>query len=93
VNQIDLNRRNAVITGGAQGIGFAIAERLVSSGASVSLWDKDATLLQSASKQLLKSGMVTTQVVDVSDAASVEAATHALPNFMEPSISLLRARA
>jgi len=75
VNQIDLNRRNAVITGGAQGIGFAIAERLVSSGASVSLWDKDATLLQSASKQLLKSGMVTTQVVDVSDAASVEAAT------------------
>jgi 3-oxoacyl-[acyl-carrier protein] reductase len=75
VNQIDLNGRNAVITGGAQGLGFAIAERLVSSGAAVSLWDKDATLLKSASEQLLKSGSVTTEVVDVADAASVETTT------------------
>ena len=38
-NKIDLNNLNAVITGGAQGIGFAIAERFVNSGASVCLWD------------------------------------------------------
>jgi 2-dehydro-3-deoxy-L-rhamnonate dehydrogenase (NAD+) len=75
VNQIDLNRRHAVITGGAQGLGFAIAERLVASGASVSLWDRDAALLESASEQLKSSGSMTTEVVDVSDVSSVDAAT------------------
>src|SRR5215471_1652457 len=75
VNQIDLKHRQAVITGGAQGLGFAIAERLVASGASVSLWDRDETLLRSASEQLGKSGTVTTEVVDVSDAANVNAAS------------------
>lgn len=75
MNQIDLNHRNAVVTGGAQGLGLAIAERLVASGASVSLWDRDALVLQAASEQLMKSGMVTTEVVDVSDVESVNAAT------------------
>ena len=42
MNQIDLNGRVAVITGGAQGIGYAIAERMLDSGASVVLWDIDA---------------------------------------------------
>ena len=41
MNKIDLQNRKAVITGGAQGIGLAIAERLLMSGASVSLWDRD----------------------------------------------------
>ena len=75
VNLIDLNRRHAVITGGAQGLGFAIAERLVASGASVSLWDRDATLLQRASEQLQKSGNVTFEVVDVANAENIEIAT------------------
>src|SRR5947209_17318173 len=75
VNQIDLNRRHAVITGGGQGIGFAIAERLVTSGASVSLWDRDAVLLRSASEQLRKAGTITTETLDVSDAESVQQAT------------------
>ncbi len=48
MNQIDLNGQVAVITGGAQGIGFAIAKRLVASGAKVSLWDMNADLLASA---------------------------------------------
>jgi 3-oxoacyl-[acyl-carrier protein] reductase len=74
VNYIDLNGRHAVITGGAQGIGFAIAERLLASGASVSLWDRDGALLQSASEKLQKAGVVTTDVVDVSEAADVEKA-------------------
>jgi 3-oxoacyl-[acyl-carrier protein] reductase len=74
VNHIDLNGRNAVITGGAQGIGYAIAERILASGASVSLWDRDAALLQSASEKLKKAGTVTTEAVDVSDAANIDAA-------------------
>ena len=81
MNQIDLNGRHAVITGGAQGLGFAIAERLAASGASVSLWDREATLLQSSSEQLKGLGLVTTEVVDVSDAQNIEAATaHAIEN-------------
>ncbi len=41
MNQIDLNGRHAVVTGGASGIGFAIAERLVGSGADVTIWDRN----------------------------------------------------
>lgn len=74
MNHIDLNGRHAVITGGAQGLGFAIAERLLASGASVSLWDRDTAELQHASKNLEQVGTVTTRVVDVVDAADVEAA-------------------
>jgi len=75
MNQIDLNRRHAVVTGGAQGIGLAIATRLMESGASVSLWDRDADLLSATLKQLGEKGAVSLETVDVSDAASVYAAT------------------
>lgn len=75
MNQIDLNGRHAVITGGAQGFGFAIAERLLASGASVSLWDRDGDLLQDAASKLQRLGAVTTEVMDVSDAASVISAS------------------
>ena len=77
MNQIDLSHRHAVITGGAQGIGLAIAIRLLQSGASVSLWDRDADLLNFAQQQLSASGTVSINVVDVSDPESVEAATEA----------------
>ncbi|MDR3470260.1 MAG: SDR family NAD(P)-dependent oxidoreductase [Devosia sp.] len=52
MNQIDLNDQTAVITGGAQGIGFAIAKRLVLSGARVSLWDMNPGLLETAKAEL-----------------------------------------
>jgi 3-oxoacyl-[acyl-carrier protein] reductase len=74
VNQIDLNGRHAVITGGAQGIGYAIAERLLASGASVSLWDRDEAILQGAFEKLPSKGRVTTEIVDVVNADDVEAA-------------------
>ena len=45
MNKLDLNGRAAIVTGGAAGIGLAIAERLVASGARVSLWDRDAKAL------------------------------------------------
>ena len=75
MNQIDLNGRHAVVTGGAQGIGLAIATRLVASGATVSLWDRDADLLHTSQQRLSQQGSVTIEVVDVSDPASVAAAT------------------
>jgi 2-dehydro-3-deoxy-L-rhamnonate dehydrogenase (NAD+) len=75
VNQIDLNHRHAVITGGAQGIGLSIAARLLASGASVSLWDRDAEELKVAVDQLRAKGNVSSEIVDVSNAENVEAAT------------------
>jgi 2-dehydro-3-deoxy-L-rhamnonate dehydrogenase (NAD+) len=75
MNQIDLNHRHAVVTGGAQGIGFSVANRLLASGASVSLWDRDEELLLVAQKQLGDSNMVSAETTDVSDAGSVAAAT------------------
>jgi len=52
MNQLDMKGRSAIITGGAAGIGLAIARRLVASGARVSLWDRDAAALDAAAKSL-----------------------------------------
>ena len=77
MNQIDLKGRAAVVTGGARGIGFAISQRLLDSGASVSLWDRDEQALALAKSSLAAHGRVETEVVDVSDEASVSAAAGA----------------
>lgn len=74
MNQIDLQNRHAVVTGGAQGIGFSIATRLQESGASVSIWDYDPDVLERAIRELERTGHVTGEVVDVSEAASVDRA-------------------
>ena len=71
MNQIDLKNRKAVVTGGAQGIGLAIAERLLKSGASVSLWDRDESLLMETSDSLSSKGIVEPVVMDVTDLKSV----------------------
>jgi 3-oxoacyl-[acyl-carrier protein] reductase len=47
MNEIDLKGRKAVVTGGAQGIGRAVAERLIASGAVVTIWDRDRALAES----------------------------------------------
>src|SRR5438067_1315670 len=73
----DLKGRRAVITGGAQGIGRAVAERCLASGARVSLWDRDAKLLVSTSRELASAGTVHTATVDVSNDRDVAAATAA----------------
>jgi 3-oxoacyl-[acyl-carrier protein] reductase len=80
VNQIDLQNRHAVVTGGAQGIGFSIATRLQESGASVSIWDHDPGVLETAIRELEKTGQVTGEVVDVSEAASVDRAVKSTIN-------------
>ncbi len=46
MNQIDLKQRTAIVTCGAQGIGLAIVKRMLASGASVRIWDRDQKLLQ-----------------------------------------------
>jgi len=75
MNQIDLQGRVAVITGGAQGIGYAVAERMLSSGASVALWDIDAARLHAAETALSRLGRVSASIVELSVQADVEAAT------------------
>ena len=45
-NKIDLAGKNAVVTGGAQGIGRAIVERFLDSGAAVAIWDRDKALAE-----------------------------------------------
>ena len=42
MNQLDFRGRHAVVTGGATGLGYGIAQRLIASGGSVTLWDRDA---------------------------------------------------
>jgi 3-oxoacyl-[acyl-carrier protein] reductase len=76
MNRIDLEGRVAVVTGGAQGIGFAVAERLASSGARVSLWDSDAPLVEVAADRLGPPAGF--EVVDQTDLAAVERATATL---------------
>ncbi|HEX3208803.1 MAG TPA: SDR family NAD(P)-dependent oxidoreductase [Geminicoccaceae bacterium] len=77
MNRIDLDGRRAVVTGGAQGIGRAIVERLLASGAAVSIWDRDRSLAEVTRGELASQGRVESVAVDVTEVAAVEAATRA----------------
>jgi len=71
-NTIDLAGKNAVVTGGAQGIGRAIVERFLASGAAVAIWDRDKALADKTAGALR--GKVATFAVDVTNYAEVERA-------------------
>ena len=75
MNQLDLQGRGAVVTRGAQGIGHAITERLLASGARAILWDIDRAKLDEALAVLGKLGPVSGEVVELTDDAAVAAAT------------------
>jgi NAD(P)-dependent dehydrogenase (short-subunit alcohol dehydrogenase family) len=73
MNKLDLQGRVAVVTGGAQGIGRAVAERLKAGGAEVALWDMDLSLAKETAQALA----ATAVRCDIADWASVEAARDA----------------
>ena len=73
MNQIDLKNRHAIVTGAAQGIGLAITKRLLASGASVSLWDRDERTLSETLADLQAGNRVAANRIDTTDAASVNA--------------------
>lgn len=71
MNQLDLSNRHVVITGGATGLGYAIAQRVLASGGSVCLWDRDEAGLARATAALGASAQGV--VVDVTRHPSVVA--------------------
>ncbi|HLI10606.1 MAG TPA: SDR family NAD(P)-dependent oxidoreductase [Alphaproteobacteria bacterium] len=77
MNRIDLEGNTAVITGGARGIGYAIAKRFLDSGASVALWDVDDKAADAAAERLAAHGQVMALHVDVTEAAAIRAALEA----------------
>ncbi len=78
MNTLDLKGRVAVVTGAARGIGLAVAQKLLASGAAIAMWDVDAAVLAKAAASLKQSGQVDTAVVDVTDAAMIGNAVDAL---------------
>ena len=77
MNNIDLKENRAIVTGAARGVGFAIAKRLLESGAQVAMWDRDVTELEKAAASLGNEAPIVTVAVDVSDPESVEKARKA----------------
>ena len=81
VNAIDLSGRGAIVTGGARGLGRAVAERLHASGARVALWDVNAALARETAVAI-GADAVHSVAVDVADPRSVEAAVAETRDFM-----------
>jgi len=78
MNQLDLNGRVAIITGGAQGIGYATAERMLRSGAKLVLWDRDAARLAQARSTLSALGPTDVATLELTSEAAVNEATQAV---------------
>lgn len=72
VNSINLHGRVAIVTGGSAGIGLAIANRFLASGAQVAIWGRNAQRLKSAEASLADNSRVHATAVDVVDEAAVQ---------------------
>lgn len=77
MNHYDFQGRSAIVTGGAQGIGFAVAQRLLQGKARVVLWDRDGPLLEEARRTLERLGHVDIVTTDIADHACVQRAIEA----------------
>lgn len=71
-NKIDLDDKIAVVTGGRQGIGRAVAERFVASGARVVIWDREGIEAAKVAEEIGPQARALD--VEITDLASVEAA-------------------
>jgi 2-dehydro-3-deoxy-L-rhamnonate dehydrogenase (NAD+) len=80
MNRYDLDGQVAVVTGGAQGIGLAVARRLHDSGARVAIWDQNMALAKEAAEAL--GGLAVP--VDVTDLAAMQEAAAVTRDFMGP---------
>ncbi|MDP1730975.1 MAG: SDR family oxidoreductase [Devosia sp.] len=78
MNRYDFNGRVAIVTGGGQGIGLAVAERILGSGGSVSAWDREQSLLDALDKKHGAGGKMQTLNVDIGDLVAVDRATAAV---------------
>jgi 3-oxoacyl-[acyl-carrier protein] reductase len=77
MNQLDFKGRIAIVTGGARGIGYAVAERILRSGGSVSLWDRDAQRLEEVCTTLSSLGEVAGTQVELAVEEDVQRAVQA----------------
>jgi len=77
VNQIDLKGQRAIVTGGSRGMGRAIAQRLLQSGAKVTVWALEDAALQDSRRALAAYGQVEARGVDVSNEDEVARAMQA----------------
>lgn len=78
MNRYDLTDQTAIVTGGARGIGYEIAVRLLESGSRVVLWDKDREAVETAAGNLAAKGETQAMVVDLCDGDQVRKVTAAV---------------
>ena len=71
MNEYNFKGRTAVITGGAQGFGFAISKRMIDSGGNVIIWDIDKKAIEIAEKEI-NSKNFSFQIVDITNFSNVE---------------------
>ena len=75
MNRMDFSDRCGVVTGGAAGIGLAVAKRIVEGGGRVALWDRDERALTAARNAIGATSLI--HALDVADDAAVERAARA----------------
>ena len=83
-NKIDLAGRFAVVTGGAQGIGRAITERFLDSGAAVAIWDRDKAFAEKTAAELGNRGKTIAVACDVHRPGRRGARTRRYPQGLRP---------
>ena len=78
MTKTDLTGRVAVITGAARGIGLAVAALAANRGAAIAIWDMDEAASKAAAASLGQAARVSTHILDLTNAAAVEAAFDAI---------------